>query len=1022
LRIIVALLGPIFAKEFLKAARSRRYHIARVLYGGTLLLSLAIVWNIYNVRLAGRFRSLKEMAQMADGLFHAISAVQYGAVIVFVPLFLCGSVAGEREEKTLDALFLTQLKDREIVWGKLASRILGLVLLLVGSVPFLSVLPLFGGVPPAAFGLIFAATLLTLVFSAAVSVYFSVTSRTYRTALFRTYFCLGFWLLVVPALVIAGGISSSAKLLAFMNPSGAFLAAYDGSVYALFSTAFSPWFFPLLFIFPVTWSLYVVQRATARLHAQPRTLSQRLPRIEILRPLLHWLGEAIRLERSLLREDLPPTRPVANPLWQRARRWRVFDPRGQLGYLQWASWPIAIVFFVVLMYFSQSSWDRRSAGLFLGSTWLAVGALTAILAASSPVAERRSGFLDLILLTLLTPAEIVDGAALVLWQHLRRLYYVLLAFGLVFTLTGSPDLESFLYSAITATFFCVLLFYQGLACSLTARSQTSALIPTIALPLTVIVGLPLLGNLPWKYFDTVLGAGIILSAVASAMWVRWRPTPSAIGCHFVAMHLVFTALAIFCVWHTWRPPVAESVFQIMNPLRLIVDPIRRPPGYWVANQLYPGEMCLAYGFALAVNIAWARNWLVRHFNLLVGRVSDRTTLRSHTGGSAPRIPFPGKVDLIPEFQAFGLAPEVQGERDDCSLFVITALAEFEWAKHGPRPHCSFSQEFLIWAANEASGSTRDQTMFYKAAHGLNSLGICNQELMPYLKRRDPRRRPSTAAQADAKGRSGRWQVEWIRRWDVKRPVSHQELLAIKEALAAGHPVACGLRWPKSLKGFELLEVPPLDRLAQGHSIVFTGYQEGLKGGEGVFSFRNSWGTGWGNDGYGVMSYAYAQAHANDIVWLQLGPPHSEVPAERFEAESLPVSARVRCQTKVQDMGQWGGGMWSSGNQLLCLAQLGGFLELSFPVAKTGRYRVRALATAAPDFGKIRAMLDGKPLAPEFDLYCGRVSPSGSLELGTHKLATGHHRLRFIAVGKNPDSTDYYFGIDAIDLLLPTGKE
>jgi hypothetical protein len=836
----------------------------------------------------------------------------------------------------------------------------------------------------------------------------------------------------VPALVFTGGISSSAKLLAFINPSGAFLAAYDGSVYALFSTAFSPWFFPLLFIFPLIWSLYVVQRATGRLHAQPRTLSQRLPRMEILRPplhwmeilrpLLYWLGEAIRVERSLLREDLPPTRPVANPLWQRARRWRVFDPRGQLGYLQWASWPIANVFFVVLMLYSQSSWDRRLAGLFLGSTWLAVGALTAILAATSLVAERRSGFLDLVLLTLLTPAEIVDGAALVVWQHLRRLYYVPLAFGLVFTLTGYPDLESFLYSAITATFFCVLLLYQGLACSLTARSQTSALIPTIALPLTVIVGLPLIGSLPWKHFDSVLGACIILSVVVSGLCVRWRRTPSAIGYHFVAMHMVLTALAIVCVWPTWRPPVAESVVQIMNPLSLIVDPIRRPPGYWVANQLHPGGMCLAYCFSLAVNIAWARNWLVRHFDRLVGRVTGRTTLRSHTGGSAARIAFPAKVDLIPEFQAFGLAPEVQGERDDWSLFAITALAEFEWAKHAPRPHGSFSQEFLTWAANEASGSTGDQAMFYMALHGLNSLGICEQGLMPYAKRRDPSRRPSTAALDDAKGRSGRWKVEWIRRWDVKRPVSHQELLAIKEALAAGHPVGCGLRWPKSLKGFELLEVPLPDGVFLGHSIVFTGYQEGSKGGEGVFSFRNSWGTGWGNAGYGVMSYAYARAYANDLVWLQVGQPHSEVPAERFEAESLPVSARVRCQTNVQDMGQWGGRMWSSGNQLLCLAQLGGFLELSFPVAKTGRYRVRALATAAPDFGKIRAMLNGKALAPEFDLYCGRISPSGSLELGTHKLATGHHRLRFIAVGKNLDSTDYYFGIDAIDLLLPTGKE
>jgi hypothetical protein len=51
-----------------------------------------------------------------------------------------------------------------------------------------------------------------------------------------------------------------------------------------------------------------------------------------------------------------------------------------------------------------------------------------------------------------------------------------------------------------------------------------------------------------------------------------------------------------------------------------------------------------------------------------------------------------------------------------------------------------------------------------------------------------------------------------------------------------------------------------------------------------------------------------------------------------------------------------------------------------------------------------------------DLYCGRVSPSGSLELGTHELTAGHHIFGFQVVGKNAASTNYFFGIDAIDLL------
>jgi hypothetical protein len=390
-----------------------------------------------------------------------------------------------------------------------------------------------------------------------------------------------------------------------------------------------------------------------------------------------------------------------------------------------------------------------------------------------------------------------------------------------------------------------------------------------------------------------------------------------------------------------------------------------------------------------------------------------------SSAAAQRPPtLPRKANLMPEFQKRKLVPRAQGERDVCSLFAITAVAEFEWNRNSRQPRQPFSEEFLIWAANEASGLKGDQAMFYKAVHGLNSLGICSDKLMPYDNKPGVQRKPSARALADAKGRAGRWKVEWIKRWDVKRPLEEQALLAIKRALAGGHPVACGLRWPKALKGHELLRVPAADDVRDGHSIVFTGYQDDpKKPGGGILLFRNSFGPRWGNSGYGVMSYAYAQTYANDALSLKLGPPNSEVPVERFEAETLVVLARDRCSTNVQEMGNWGGKMWSQGKQLFCAAREGGFVELGFAIGKAGRYRLRVLATAAPDFGKIQASLDGKKLDAEFDLYSGRVSPSGSLELGTYDLKAGKHRLRFTVAGKNAVSDGYSFGLDAIDLLL-----
>jgi hypothetical protein len=94
------------------------------------------------------------------------------------------------------------------------------------------------------------------------------------------------------------------------------------------------------------------------------------------------------------------------------------------------------------------------------------------------------------------------------------------------------------------------------------------------------------------------------------------------------------------------------------------------------------------------------------------------------------------------------------------------------------------------------------------------------------------------------------------------------------------------------------------------------------------------------------------------------------------------------------------------------------VELGFAVRTAGRYRLRVLATAAPNCGAVRVALDGKRPEQDFSLYSGRVSPAGSLELGTIALAAGRHKLRIESAGKPAGSTGFSFGLDAIDLLPP----
>jgi papain like protease len=383
---------------------------------------------------------------------------------------------------------------------------------------------------------------------------------------------------------------------------------------------------------------------------------------------------------------------------------------------------------------------------------------------------------------------------------------------------------------------------------------------------------------------------------------------------------------------------------------------------------------------------------------------------------APGAALPAQVDLVPEFGKLGLTPLAQGNRDVCSLFAITALAEFESGRQKSKPSGRLSEEFLIWAANKATGRPGDQAMFYEAVHGLETFGICQAGLMPYSPTANARHEPSAKALENARELAGHWRVHWVRRWNVARPLDEAELKGIKRALASGHPVACGLRWPKVLKGDVLREVPPPRGVFDGHSIVLVGYADDPKqNGGGMFVFRNSAGPGWGEKGYGRMSYAYVRAYANDALWLKFIPGRAEAPLERFEAESMAVIATHRCDSSVQDMAEWGRPMWSGGRQLFCRAQPGGSVTLAFSNRRAGRYRLRVLATAAPDFGVVRVAVDGKHLGPNINLYSGRICPSGSIDLGAIDLTAGRHAVRFTSVGKDSASANVWFGIDAVEL-------
>src|SRR4029453_8785013 len=95
--------------------------------------------------------------------------------------------ADEKERRTFEFMLATDLRDREILFGKLATGVGSLMLLLAAGLHMLGMLHFFGGLDPALVLAAFAATIIVVLSLAALGIAASVLSRKARDAIALTY-------------------------------------------------------------------------------------------------------------------------------------------------------------------------------------------------------------------------------------------------------------------------------------------------------------------------------------------------------------------------------------------------------------------------------------------------------------------------------------------------------------------------------------------------------------------------------------------------------------------------------------------------------------------------------------------------------------------------------------------------------------------------------------------------------------------------------------------------------------------
>jgi len=104
---------------------------------------------------------------------------------------------------------------------------------------------------------------------------------------------------------------------------------------------------------------------------------------------------------------------------------------------------------------------------------------------------------------------------------------------------------------------------------------------------------------------------------------------------------------------------------------------------------------------------------------------------------------------------------------------------------------------------------------------------------------------------------------------------------LKTYMAKGHPAMFGFTVYNSIEQADKTgRIPypsPKEKIEGGHAIVAIGYDDKMKikntqnkvETTGALLIRNSWGTGWGEDGYGWLPYEYINKGLADDFWTIL---------------------------------------------------------------------------------------------------------------------------------------------------------
>lgn len=217
-------------------------------------------------------------------------------------------------------------------------------------------------------------------------------------------------------------------------------------------------------------------------------------------------------------------------------------------------------------------------------------------------------------------------------------------------------------------------------------------------------------------------------------------------------------------------------------------------------------------------------------------------------------------------RTLSLRAKMPGVRDQANLGSCTAnggvvMAEYVlWKETGTMP-VHFSRLDLYACTRELEGTplTEDSGCNVRdVCKALRKFGVCTEATWPYVISKFSQMPPRVAMIEALQHRATSYHLV-------------RSLHAIKASIVDGYPMIFGFDCFQSLmsNATAVTGVVPMPQGNEpeigGHCVTCVGYDDDRQ----LLEFQNSWGTGWGDHGFGWLPYAYfTQQLAADFVTLR----------------------------------------------------------------------------------------------------------------------------------------------------------